>query len=281
MEILGNLPIQAAGDSYPAIVDVFYQRNETPKPVVIFSHGFKGFKDWGHFNYIAHHFAEEGFVFTKFNFSHNGTSFKKPTEFVDLESFAENNFSKELDDLGAVIDWIINFDYIAKNEIDLDKIYLMGHSRGGGISILKANEDDRIKKLITWASVNDFTKGWTEKSLEEWEKDGVMTIENARTKQMMPLNYQIVEDYHNHTERLDIPSAVKNLSIPHLIIHGTGDGSVSFDQAKEMSEWNEKSTLLALDGADHTFGATHPLQSTSLTEDAFKAVEASIEFFRN
>ena len=33
------------------------------KNVVIFSHGFKGFKDWGPFNKIAEHFAVNGFCF--------------------------------------------------------------------------------------------------------------------------------------------------------------------------------------------------------------------------
>mgnify|MGYP004358968297 CR=1 FL=1 len=35
------------------LVDVTYNENNLSKKVIIFSHGFKGFKDWGAFNKIA------------------------------------------------------------------------------------------------------------------------------------------------------------------------------------------------------------------------------------
>ena len=38
-------------------------------------------------------------MFVKFNFSHNGTTLESPSDFKDLESFGNNNFSKELYDL--------------------------------------------------------------------------------------------------------------------------------------------------------------------------------------
>ena len=31
-----------------------------------------------------------------------------PIDFPDLEAFGNNNFSKEVDDLGSVIDWVCN-----------------------------------------------------------------------------------------------------------------------------------------------------------------------------
>ena len=99
----------------PILIDVYYNlpdrqagKNAKSKPILIFSHGFKGFKDWGHFNIVARKFAEAGFVFVKFNFSHNGTTPDNPLEFADLEAFGNNNYSKELDDLGSVIDWVEN-----------------------------------------------------------------------------------------------------------------------------------------------------------------------------
>jgi len=57
----------------PFLADAFYKNDARKKPVVIFSHGYRGFKDWGPFNLIAEQFAEGGLVFVKFNFSHNGT----------------------------------------------------------------------------------------------------------------------------------------------------------------------------------------------------------------
>ena len=37
----------------PILTDVFYQENNQPKPIVIFAHGYKGFKDWGCWNLVA------------------------------------------------------------------------------------------------------------------------------------------------------------------------------------------------------------------------------------
>ena len=52
--------------------DATYRATSQLKPVVVFVHGFKGFKDWGHFPLLADFFAGQGFVFVKLNLSHNG-----------------------------------------------------------------------------------------------------------------------------------------------------------------------------------------------------------------
>src|SRR5690606_15053818 len=91
----------------PILWDAFFNANQTQKPLVIFCHGYKGFKDWGAWDLVANHFAEAHFFFVKFNFSHNGGTMDQPIDFPDLESFAENNYSKELEDL----DDLINFFY--------------------------------------------------------------------------------------------------------------------------------------------------------------------------
>lgn len=48
-------------------------------------------------------------------------------------------------DLGCVIDFIVSTENLAE-EIDSDKLFLIGHSRGGAITLLKVAEDSRIKK---------------------------------------------------------------------------------------------------------------------------------------
>ena len=35
------------------LLDIFFKKNNSKKNVVLFSHGFKGFKDWGPFNQMA------------------------------------------------------------------------------------------------------------------------------------------------------------------------------------------------------------------------------------
>lgn len=115
------------------------------RPVIVYAHGFNGFKDWGNFDLIARAFTAAGFAFLKFNFSHNGTSPDHPEDFFNLEAFGQNNYTKQLDDLGSVLDWVSDEKTPLADALDADRIGLIGHSMGGGIAIIKTSEDKRIK----------------------------------------------------------------------------------------------------------------------------------------
>lgn len=261
------------------LVDVYFKQNQQKKAVVIFAHGFKGFKDWGAFDLAARYFAARNFVYVKFNFSHNGTTLAQPTDFADLEAFSNNNFSIELDDLGVVIDWINSIDFpVNEAEVDKEKLNLIGHSRGGGIALLKAKEDSRVKQLVTWASVNEFGKFWTQDEMEQIKADGVVYSFNARTQQQMPVRWQLYENYFAHQNRLFIPDAVKQLKIPFFIVHGIDDDTVPFSAAVEMHQWNPKAELLLVEKCNHTFGAKHPLKEEEMPENFLDVCDATIEF---
>jgi len=164
--------ILARKEQKSIVFDVFFNKTEKPKPLVIFCHGYKGFKDWGAWNLMAEAFMKANIFFIKFNFSHNGGTVKNPIDFPDLKAFANNNYTKELDDLESVINHFLAKNYEFKNEINVNNVTLIGHSRGGGITIIKAAKDSRITNLITLASVCDFGKRTaTIGNLEEWKKD--------------------------------------------------------------------------------------------------------------
>jgi dienelactone hydrolase len=276
MAKIANLIIKGS-KALPIGTDIFYTPGQTQQPVVVFCHGFKGFKDWGHFDLIGEAFAQQGFVFIKFNFSHNGTTPDHPSEFADLQSFGANNYSTELDDLGLVIDYAEQ--HAAEYGGDARKIYLIGHSRGGGISILKTKEDPRIKKLVTWASIKDFQDFFKAMDLEHWKEEGTTYTFNARTQQQMPLGYQLYEDYLQHHERLDIPQAAAAIAVPWLIVHGEKDGAVPVSAAKQLHAWNHNSQLLLIAEGDHTFGGKHPWTSKELPEAATVVVAETLHFF--
>ena len=139
MQILNNHQLQSEFQK-PILVDLFYKSTGKQKPLVIFVHGYKGYKNWGIFDKMNEHFLDKGFALLKFNFSHNGGTPEQPIDFPDLEAFGNNNYSKELSDLQTVINWITkNTEY--HKEIDINQIYLIGHSRGGGISTLTTASD--------------------------------------------------------------------------------------------------------------------------------------------
>jgi len=262
------------------LVDVFYTETNTKKPVLIFCHGYKGYKDWGAWNIMAAAFAKAGFFFVKFNFSHNGGTVEQPIDFPDLEAFGNNNYTKELDDLETVIDWIlVNSDF--SNEINVDQLSLMGHSRAGGIVAIKAAEDNRIFKVITLAGVSDYKKRTaTISELEQWKKDGVKYVLNGRTKQQMPHYYQFFEDFIKNEKRLTIKRAVENITIPMLIIHGSNDTSISIEEAKNLYQWSSNGQLKIIENANHVFGTKHPWEKEELSKDLRKAVAFCIDFLK-
>ena len=114
------------------LVDIFYKDNGVLKPIVIYVHGFNGFKDWGNFDLIAQQFAENGFVFIKMNLSHNGTTTDFPEEFADLNAYGNNNYTKELFDVEQIINWVIDEKNMYKSQLNINQISFIGHSRGGG-----------------------------------------------------------------------------------------------------------------------------------------------------
>ncbi len=265
----------------PIVWDAYFNKTDKPKHLVIFCHGYKGFKDWGSWNLVAETFMKANFFFAKFNFSHNGGTVEKPIDFPDLEAFAENNYSKELYDLGNLVDFLLSEDNPYNKEINKKKVTLIGHSRGGGIATIFASENSNIKNLITWASVSDFSKRTaTISDLEHWKKDGVKYVLNGRTKQHMPHNYQFYEDFKANETRLNIELATKKIAIPHLIIHGDMDPSVSFNEAKSLHTWNPKSVLLPIENTNHVFDSKHPWEKDQLPEKLKNVVIKSMDFIK-
>lgn len=280
MESFKNIVISGA-ENRPLALDIFYGENE-PRPVVIYAHGFNGFKDWGNFDLIAQQFAAAGFVFVKFNFSHNGTTPDNPEEFVDPEAFGHNNYTRELYDLQVVIDWVVKSAEPKDTPVDPARIYLVGHSMGGGIVLLKAAEDPRVKGVATWASISECKTpwgSWTAERLEEWKRTGVQYVLNSRTRQEMPLYYQLYEDFQNNKDRLDIKAAVQRLTVPLLICHGTHDEAVSIINAYELHKTAKDAELFEVD-SDHVFGRKHPWTEEVLPPAMQQVVDATIRFFK-
>jgi uncharacterized protein len=251
--------------------------SKTPTPVLIFCHGFKGFKDWGHFNWVAQESANYKIAFLKFNFSHNGVVENNLQDITDLEAFSNNNYSIELKDLDDVISWVEkNAD---EHHLNKKEIYLMGHSRGGGIALLKASEDIRIKKLVLWASLSEFESFFRPETIKEWNENGVVYALNKRTGQKLPLKKQLHDNYLDNKNSLDIPKAAKLLSTPLLILHGDQDESVDIKHAENLYEWVKHSILIKMEGANHTFGAKHPFNpETDVTETLEELLENTFEF---
>lgn len=258
-------------DEKPILIDITFNDKQHNAPLVIFVHGFKGFKDWGAHHLVARYFAQNCFRYLKFNLSHGGVKPDDPVDVNDLETFAANTISKEMVDVELVIN------YALKN-LNADKVFLIGHSRGGGLSILHAANHPNIEGLITWSSIADFSSLWKKDQEDEWRKAGKLYVENARTKEKMPLNVSLLEDFEANKAAFDILNAAKRIDIPWLIVQGDEDVNVPFETAQKLANANPNSLLIKIEGANHVYGASHPYTSETLPPQLFQVCEKSIAF---
>ena len=240
--------------------------------LILFIHGYMGYKDWGCWNLVEKFYTDLGFGFCKFNMSHNGGTIENPIDFTDLESFGENNYSKELYDVQQVLNWL------ETQFPTLPAIYLIGHSRGGGIALLTAS-DSRITKISTWAAICDIEKRFPEGTpLKVWKTQGKRFIENSRTKQKMPNNYSQYEDFELHRDVLNIEQACKKSTKTTFVVHGDMDTSVDIEESRNIATWL-KTRLFEIEDAEHTFGATQPWLEDKLPEHLQKVCEITCGFF--
>ena len=251
-----------------------YKNLETA-PCLIFVHGFKGFKDWGFWPYSGNYFADKGFFVLTFNFSHNGIG-EKLTEFTELDKFANNTFSLELEELNEVIDAYLNNFFGAKSN---KRIGIVGHSRGGGDSVIVSSKRKEISAVVIWASVVNFNR-YSERQAKEWRKNGFFEVLNTRTNQMMRLNVSLLEDIErNKTDLLNLEKAVKNLNKPLLIVHGEQDLSVPIKEGEQIYNWSNKeiTEFYKIEATGHTFDITHPFGGSNPKFDL--VIEKTLNFF--
>ena len=242
--------------------------------LVVFCHGYKGYKDWGPWNAVGDAFAAAGVSFVKFNFSFNGGTIENPIDFPDLEAFSENNYSTELDDLHVVLDHVIS-----DPTFQVETIGLIGHSRGGGIALLGASHD-AVRAITTWAAVSDFENRFPSgDAFEQWKEEGVYHVMNGRTKQQMPHRFQFYEDFQTNKSRLDIAGAVSQLKKPLFIVHAKDDMAVQVAEAHNLHNWKPDAIYEELPTGGHTFGTGHPHNGAGLPSPMNGVVNLTIEFF--
>jgi pimeloyl-ACP methyl ester carboxylesterase len=239
--------------------------------LVIFVHGFMGFKDWGAWSLVQDYFTSHNFGFAKFNLSHNGGTTHNGIDFPDELAFAQNTYSKEIKDISLFREHI-------QTLIQPRQTYLIGHSRGGGDVILHAQKT-QVDKIALWASISDIGSRFPEGTeLAEWKNSGVRTITNSRTKQALPQHYSLYADFKLHEERLNIEHAIKLNTRPIAVIHGSNDTSVPLAEGQALAQWSG-TELVTIEGADHVFGAKHPWEESSLPSPLLVACEATLAFF--
>jgi len=242
-------------------ITVFGIENLKNAPCIIYVHGFKGFKDWGFVPYMSDYFSNNGFTFITFNFSHNGIG-ENLLEFDEMDKFAKNTFSLEVSELNEVIDAYLRGFF---GDISNKPIGLLGHSRGGAVTLLTASKRNEIKAVACWSSIAKLER-YTERQKEEWREKGFVEVVNSRTNQVMRLDVTLLEDIENNKNTtLNIKQALNNLNKPLLIVHGEQDLTVPIEEANMLYEWSNKKLTekYFIPAVGHTYDIKHPFEGSN------------------
>ena len=250
-------------------------------PVILFLHGFKGFKDWGPFPDACFEIAENGYAVLSFNLSLNGIG-ENPETFDRLDLFARDTLTQDQNDIKTVIDALMSGEIISPQvDFDMSRIGLIGHSRGGHSAVVAAANYEQINCLVTWSSVANYIDFWSESMINDWKTKGFTEIMNSRTGQVMRVDRVVYDDAIQHADTLMASKRVRELHIPVCFIHGKADESVPYQHADILYEncpSNEKRRIL-IPNAGHTYGGAHPFENEELPETFNELLSATINWF--
>lgn len=260
--------------------DLRYLDNQKPKPAILVFHGFKGFKDWGFLPYISEKMAEKGAITLCINFSMNGY-IEGSDRIENPDDFSSNTLSIQLKDAKLLSDAFFEGKILKEDRLKQNwngEIYAVGHSLGGGMAILSAKFDSRISKIAVWASIATFRR-YTARQQQIWRELGYNEFTISRTGQVLRMKIDYLDDVEKNADVYDLNSAIANLKIPALIVHGKQDVTVPLREAKMLYDSSDKNIteIFEIPRAGHTFGIDHPfMESTQALE---LALEKTINFF--
>ena len=170
--------------------------------------------------------AAAGISALRFSFSGNGESEGK---------FTDSTISKEVDDLGAVLDVLEGY-----------TVCYVGHSMGGAVGVLRASEDKRIQLLVSLAGMVH-TRAFAQREFGDVTPDeGFMWDEPD-----CPLSQAYMDDLTQIGTVVDLASQI---TVPWLLVHGDEDDVVPIEDSRDiLARAHDQTQLIRLQGANHVF----------------------------
>ncbi len=244
-----------------------------PHPAVLICHGFKGFMEWGFFPPLAEFLVAHGCVAIRWNYS--GSGMQPGDELVtNPGAFKRNTYRRELTETLWLLATVGA--QIGKDLVDLERVALLGHSRGGAAAnLVAAHPDwhDRVRALVTWSAISTVDR-FDAATRQRWRETGALPVQNARTGQQLELGLELLADIEHDPAELDLLAAAARRRAPWLIVHGEADESVPVAEARELfAHAAGPKELCIIPGANHTFGARHPF--AGVTPELAQAIDTT------
>ncbi|GJM21000.1 MAG: hypothetical protein DHS20C15_09150 [Planctomycetota bacterium] len=232
LRVLRHLPARCAQEAARASL-----------PLVVICHGFKGFADWGFFPHLADALSGPGREVLRFDYSHNGVASHDPEVFSRLDLFERQSLTRHVADLGLLLDELAGS----------RPVWLVGHSMGGGVAVMRAADDARVAGLATLNGISHAQRMPPE-ALAQFAALGRVEIPNARTGQIMPLGRAWFDD----VDAITLSDDARRVTQPALVLQGASDTTVLPEEGRRLAQWLGNARLCEIPEGDHTFGAKHP-----------------------
>jgi putative redox protein len=229
-----NIP-NAKGQTLQAYLEL--PANQKPNYYAIFAHCFTCSSTLSAVKNISRALTNYGFGVVRFDFTGLGKS---------EGEFADSHFSANVGDLMSVSDYMsTNFE---------SPSLLVGHSLGGAAVIVAASKLDSIKAVATIgapASVNHVTHLFSH-GIEEVMQKGEAEVNIGGRP--FKINKEFVEEF----TKTDLPSILKNLRKPILIMHSPIDTIVGIKNAEQLyHNARHPKSFVTLDNSDHLLTNTN------------------------
>lgn len=225
---------------------------------IILAHGITANKDEsGVFVELAELLKNNGFAVFRFDFRGSGESGGKS---VDL------TIQGEMDDISAAIKKVKSSGY--------SHLGLLGASFGGGAAILYSSKHQgQLKCLCLWNPVLNYDHCFLH-AITDWVKDKVghmrRDFEEKGWTTLGSAKFVIGKQLFKEMENLFPFKELKKIMIPKIILHGTEDKHVPYEDSKQYSEGVGE--LVTIVGASHGFHEKGRIQQ--------EAFQSTLAFFK-
>jgi len=234
-----------------------------PRGVVLLTHGFLGYKDYGMFPYLARSFADAGFVAHRYNLAHSGMTNNIET-FERPDLFERDTWNHQVADIEAVMHAVDRGELAGTGR----PIILWGHSRGGVSVLLTAGRRFRDGRAplpagVITVSAPDSINRMESEVREAMLRDGYIEIKSNRTGQTLRLGRRWLDEQINDPVNHDLLPLTRRIRCPVLALHGEVDPTVPAECAKHVAdaarEDEGEAESHVISGADHVFNTPNPM----------------------
>ena len=216
--------------------DAYFPDNTDSFPLVIFSHGYNGYKN--DFTSSAIYLMDRGVASITFTFCGSGDR--------DPSGFGTTNMTlfTEKEDLSAVMD------YAKRIKGFNGSLYLFGGSQGGMVSAMAAEErQDDIKGMVLIFPAFSIPDNWNNTNYP---------VSKYPTEESIPevidfWGVKLGRGFFYTLRNLDIFTNMADFKKPVLIFHGTTDAIVPLSYSKRAANTYPNAELEIYEGEGHGF----------------------------